>query len=214
MLVDLLDRLRCPVPHDDSWLVATALVTEHRHIIEGSLGCPVCKAEYPIRAGVVWFGGAEFPPADVPGEAVRPDEAMRLAALLSLSEMGLFVLAGAWGALADELAKLMAAQLLLVSPPAVAQRWSVVRGTADLMPFTAGSLRGIAIDRASGALAEAAARTLIWHGRLVAPAATPVPVQTVVVARDDRHWVAERVASPVTSTLVKPRRAAPRKGHQ
>jgi uncharacterized protein YbaR (Trm112 family) len=214
MLVDLLDRLRCPVPHDDSWLVATALVTRRRHIVEGSLGCPVCGAEYPIRDGAVWFGREEFPPADVPAEAVRTDEAMRLAALLSLSERGVFLLGGAWGALADELATLMPLQLLLASPPAVAEGWSVVRGTADSMPFTAGSLTGIAIDRASGPLAEAAARTLISRGRLVAPADTPVPAPIVVIARDERHWVGERPASPVVSALVNPRRAAPRTAHQ
>jgi hypothetical protein len=108
----------------------------------------------------------------------------------------------------------MPVQLLLVSPPAVSEGWSVVRGTADLMPFASGSLMGIAVDRASGPLAQAAARTLISHGRLVAPADTPVPAAIAVVARDDRHWVGERLASPVISALVNPRRAAPRKGHQ
>jgi uncharacterized protein YbaR (Trm112 family) len=214
MLVDLLDRLRCPVPHDDSWLVATALVTQHRHIVEGSLGCPVCRAEYPIRDGVVWFGGEEVPAAEITGEAVRPAEATRLAALLSLNELGVFVLGGAWGVLADELAKLMPARLMLVSPPGIATGWSVVRGTADSMPFAIGSSMGIAIDRASGRLAAAAARTLTARGRLVAPADTPVPAEIVVVADDDRHWVGERPTSAVASALVSPRRAAPRKDHQ
>ncbi|HVT40412.1 MAG TPA: Trm112 family protein [Gemmatimonadaceae bacterium] len=213
MLVDLLDRLRCPVLHDDSWLVATALVTRHRHIVEGSLGCPVCGAEYSIREGVVWFGGNELPPEDGPVDRTGPGEAMRLAALLALNERGVFLLGGAWGALAGELATLMPLQLLLVSPPAGAHG-SVVRGTGDSMPFASGSLAGIAIDRASGPLAEAAARTLISRGRLLAPADTPIPAPIVLVARDTRHWVGECSASPVVSTLVNPRRAAPRNAHQ
>ena len=52
MFIELVDALRCPVPHEDSWLVASAERTESRHIVTGTLGCPVCRAQFPIRRGV------------------------------------------------------------------------------------------------------------------------------------------------------------------
>ena len=53
MFVELVDLLRCPRPHEDTWLVAAAEAMSGRHIVRGTLGCPVCEAEYPIRDGVV-----------------------------------------------------------------------------------------------------------------------------------------------------------------
>ena len=40
MFVELVDLLRCPHAHEDSWLVAAADETADRHIVHGSLGCP------------------------------------------------------------------------------------------------------------------------------------------------------------------------------
>jgi hypothetical protein len=37
MFIELVDALRCPVPHEESWLVASADRMEARHIVDGTL---------------------------------------------------------------------------------------------------------------------------------------------------------------------------------
>ena len=196
MFVELIDSLRCPVPHEnaaESWLVAAAVETVDRHIVRGTLGCPVCHAEFDIRHGDVWFGAEE--PAT--GFAVpSDDDVTRLAALLGVDDRGgLYILDGAWGAMAAAVSGYSsAAHFILLSPPLGCEADGTVRGAGDLVPIAAGSLRGIALDRCSVALAESAARALGANGRLIAPAVTPVPPSITVLARDDQHWVGEQSA--------------------
>src|SRR4030081_3421247 len=98
MFIELVDALRCPTPHDESWLVGSADRMEARHIVEGTLGCPVCRAEFPIHDGVVDFrrGPARALPSNA---APDPEQTMRLAALLDLSDASGFpVLLGGRGA--------------------------------------------------------------------------------------------------------------------
>ena len=213
MLVDLLEHLRCPNQHADSWLVATALRTADRHILEGTLGCPVCGAEFAIRDGVASFG-PEDPPPSAEAQADIGGETFRLAALLAASDRGgLYVLGGAWGELAHALSDLLdesrRARLMLVSPPRGVVGWSTLRGAGDTLPLATGSASGVAIDRASVPFVQSAVLVLGSKGRLVAPAATPLPAGIMLLARDDRHWVGERESGAVDSPLVMPRRAAP-----
>ena len=39
-------------PHEASWLVVSFARRDGRFIVEGTLGCPVCHRQYPIRDGV------------------------------------------------------------------------------------------------------------------------------------------------------------------
>src|SRR4051812_37196810 len=116
MFIELVDALRCPVPHEESWLVAAATRMEARHIVDGTLGCPVCSAEYPIRNGVVDFrrgGGVVAAPV-----ASSAEQAMRMAALLDLADaQGFAVLLGEWGAHAHELASIVETPLVVIDPP-------------------------------------------------------------------------------------------------
>src|SRR5687768_8190638 len=119
MFIELLDTLRCVRAHEDSWLVGSFDELVDRHVIRGTLGCPVCGAEYPVRGGVADFragdaggerraaaqggDGSEPSSPDTPGSAGPPDEAgaMRLAALLGLAEPGgVVILMGQWAAFA------------------------------------------------------------------------------------------------------------------
>ena len=214
MDVDLLIHLRCPNPHDESGLVAAAARTAGRRILAGTLGCPVCDAEYPVRNGAVWFREDDpAPQADAFAGADPAEEATRLAALLAVDDRGgLYVLCGGWSALAGAIAEFERGELLLVAPTADHPAASTIRGTGDTLPLAAASVRGVAMDRPSAALAEAAARVLRARGRLVAPSGTPVPARITVLAGDARHWVGERDAAPAVSAPVTPRRAAPRRG--
>ena len=55
MHLELVELLRCPVPHAPGVLVASADVIANRYVSEGLLGCPECYAEYVIRGGVTRF---------------------------------------------------------------------------------------------------------------------------------------------------------------
>ena len=202
MFIELVDTLRCIEPHEDTWLVATFDRMEHRRVVEGALGCPTCRASYPIRDGVVWLGatpGDDVPP-DVSHAALdAEDEAMRLAALLDLREPGMrALLTGVHGALAHLLAGATQAELLVVDPPAsvtAGEGVSVVR-TGGRLPLAAASMRAIALDAATAGAMTSALAALRDGGRLVAPADVPVPSDVTELARDARQWVAERNARP------------------
>lgn len=57
MHIELVDSLRCPVPHDDTWLVASVTRFDGRDIVDGVLGCPSCRRQYAVRRGEVDFTG-------------------------------------------------------------------------------------------------------------------------------------------------------------
>jgi uncharacterized protein YbaR (Trm112 family) len=194
MFIELVDALRCPTPHEESWLVASADRMEARHIVEGTLGCPVCKAEFPIRNGVVDFrrGTSIVLPA---GSAPDQEQAMRLAAFLDLSDaQGFAVLLGEWGVHAPVLRTLVETPLVLVDPPEGVEGEpgvSVIRCDGEL-PLAAAASRGMAIDGGAAARVASAVRATRVKGRLVAPASLAVPAGVRELARDDSTWVGER----------------------
>lgn len=213
MFVELIDKLRCLRPHEESWLVASAVETVDRHIVEGTLGCPACGAEYPIHEAAVWFGGTEIHHAPVM-HGFGEDAEIRLAAQLGLDERGgLYVLEGAWALFATGVAaRFPSARFVCVSTMAVADAELVLRCTGDALPLAPACARGIALSRDAHALVAAAERVLAPHGRLVVPAGAPVPGSITVLARDSDQWVGERDASSNASAPVTPRRAGPRTG--
>jgi uncharacterized protein YbaR (Trm112 family) len=210
MFIELVDALRCPVPHEESWLVASADRMEARHIVDGTLGCPVCRAEYPIRRGVVDFRRSA-PRALPPPTPPDPEQATRLAAFLDLADVtGFAVLVGARGTHAPLVRAQVDTPLVLVDPPENVEGEpgiSVLRCDGEL-PLAAGAARGVAIDEVSAERAASAVRATRVAGRVVAPASTPLPDGVRELARDDTDWVGERepLASPVITLHV--RRAA------
>ncbi|MEO7962661.1 MAG: hypothetical protein ABIT38_01995 [Gemmatimonadaceae bacterium] len=207
MFIELVELLRCTVQHEDSWLVARIDRLKGRHIIAGSLGCPVCQSQYPIDDGVVDMARGhrqlQSSADDVFAAMTEPsdDDVARAAALLSLSEPGgTVVLSGAAGKLADALEQLTPVNLLLVSPtPDVSTdpARSVIQA-AGRLPVAAGVLKGVLADSISATpdFLEAAQRALITGGRLVAPASSTVPAGVEELARDAREWVAVKRATP------------------
>jgi uncharacterized protein YbaR (Trm112 family) len=218
VFVDLVDALRCPRPHAESWLVAAAYRTQGRVIVEGTLGCPECGAEYPIHGGVAHFGAADLGEPGVvstaTGDTVDPEaragEAMRLAALLHLDGPGgLVVLGGGWGAVADALLELVEARLVLVEPPGEpVPREPVAAVRGAWLPVAGAQARGVALDAATAEPERlaAAVRALRPRGRLVAPAGAALPEGVRELARDARHWVAERDAVPASGIVQLGRR--------
>jgi hypothetical protein len=227
MFIELVDSLRCLTPHEDGWLVVASSRMEDRHIVDGVLGCPICHAQYPIVNGVAYLGAETPDPGDahrddmLAAAAARPphadamDEALRLAALLGLTESGgTVMLAGGWSALAAPLRDVVDEQRLLLIDPVDAlsalHGFSVVR-TAGRVPLADASLRAAAVDERTSTptMLAATVRALQSRGRLVADASAPVPADVTELARDDRHWVAERAAvasRPVQLGVVRGRK--------
>lgn len=205
---DLLDALRCPGTHEEGWLVAMVLTAEGPELLEAELACPVCAAEYRITGGVALFAEA-LPMID--DEPYTSDMVLRLAAMLGVAESPLPVaLVGRYAAASEVLASFISAPQLLVNsgaPTAAAGVSHIV--VADRLPLGVETLAAIAVDEdyASPALLESAARALRLGGRLVGPAAAPIPAGMRELARDDIEWVAENTTR--ASGLIELRRRAP-----
>jgi uncharacterized protein YbaR (Trm112 family) len=213
VFVELVDALRCPRPHEATWLVLANHNADGRHVVEGVLGCPACGAEYPIVEGVPLFGsgpevGALRAPASGPtpassgGSGIDPDEVMRAAALLHLmGSGGIVLLTGAWRAFAAPLFDLLPAQYVLLDPrPAVPdprdEREGISIVAADgCIPFGAGALRAAAVEGAYARppLLARVLQSLKPRGRLVLPAGESMPSDVRELAADDRHRVGEVV---------------------
>lgn len=199
MFIELLDLLRCPRPHEESWLVLAATRTEDRDVLEGVLGCPVCHAEYPIIGGVAMFASHR---AMVPRSAPNEKEALRLAASLDLTTpRGYAVLVGEWGIQAPLVLAMTDVQLLLVNPPAGIVMGHGLSGlTVDdasaALPLAPGTARGLALDHtATPAQLASALAVVSGGGRVLAPATLPLPDGLSELARDDRHWIGERTTA-------------------
>jgi uncharacterized protein YbaR (Trm112 family) len=202
MHILLTDILRCPRCGPEFGLVLLADRVEDRRVAAGRLGCANCREMYPVVAGEVDLrvpGAAALPE----GGAAGPDEALRLAALLGLSEAwGSVLLAGAGADLADALATLVPGVEVVHAVGRLGSgegegRLSRLVGGAPL-PFAPGSLRGVALGREAAGLLEEGVRLLAPGGRLVvegapAGAAEGLAAGGLRVLLDQEGWlVAER----------------------
>jgi len=205
MFVPLVDSLRCPNQHDETWLVASIERAEERDIKQGMLGCPSCYAEYPIVDGVVRFDDAPRAPFIAADER----EATRLAAALDLIDQRMTaVLVGEWGAHAPLIRALSPVQLLLVNPPeGIVSGDGVSIVVTNAMPLATASMDAVAVDaHASDAIVARLSAALRGGRRMLGPIARPVPGFLKELVRDDDVWVAELEPGAVTSAPVLPTR--------
>jgi uncharacterized protein YbaR (Trm112 family) len=207
MFIELIDVLRCPKVHEESWLVLASRRIDGRDVMDGVLGCPVCSAEYPIVEGVVRFA------ADSGGKALTvpstEEEALRLAALLDLATpRGYAIITGALGNAAPYLRALTDVQLLLVNPPQEIEIGSGISGLRidsdwTALPLAQSSARAIALDDTTTPSQLAAALNVVRPaGRVLAPARLSLPDGASELARDDRQWLAERRAVVRESGII------------
>ncbi|MEN9591792.1 MAG: hypothetical protein RJA21_244 [Gemmatimonadota bacterium] len=208
---DLLDALRCPGTHEESWLVAMVLEASGSSLLVAELACPVCGAEFRIVNGIAHFAGSTpvAPPA-WPSELYSRDMALRLAALLGVAESQLPVaLVGRYTAASGALTSLVSAPQLLINGSVIPGPGVSCLVVADRLPLGVESLAAIAVDaaHATATFLDSATRALRLGGRLVAPADAPVPAGMRELARDTTEWVAETTTR--ASGLVELRRRAP-----
>jgi hypothetical protein len=186
--------------------VASIDVAVNRDIVTGTLGCPQCLAEYPIRDGIVYFAEVTRLPFRAPVEG----EAMRVAAALDLTEARMTaVLQGSWGAHAPIIQGVSPAQLLLVNPPeGIVSGDGISIVVADAAPVAVGSANGVAIDAsATDAMIASLRLALRGGGRMLGVAAMAVPSDFAELARDDDVWVARLEATPSSGPIPITRRA-------
>lgn len=199
MFIELVDVLRCPNPHAETWLVLAADEMDGRDIMSGTLGCPICHTEFRIVDGVARFdeGAAIRGNSQLPDE----DEAVRLAALLDLTDLrGYAILVGETGRHAPLLRAMTDVPLMVVDSPSPVGMGLGVSGlttpASGLLPLASGSARAVALDDSATPeqLADAV-RVLAQGGRLLAPLRLVVGVGLSELARDERHWLAERAST-------------------
>ena len=178
MHIELIDLLRCPRDHDETWMVAAFTKMEGRFVIEGKLGCPVCSSSYSISNGTadLRIDSASLQPS---GDAISKDgdEAMRLAALLNLTRPGaLAILEGDSSAHAHEVSELGQCRVIALNPRSpVNDSERVATVLADSrIPFASSSVYGITLSEVT-ALSNDVARVLQAGGRAVLPGDADLP---------------------------------------
>jgi hypothetical protein len=203
MFIELIDLLRCTRPHEDSWLVATFRELRERNVVEGLLSCPVCGARYPVVGGVAYFD-VELDDS-TQGASGAPEDGIRVAAFLNLTEPGVVLLQGTWGSAAETIAGMRSRVIALNSSPAPEGVASELR-CDDVLPLARESMDGIALDAAGGGLVEHAARCLKNGARLLAPVAVSAPAGLSELARDESYWIAVKEGGGVSAPVQIARR--------
>jgi uncharacterized protein YbaR (Trm112 family) len=192
MHIELIDLLRCPEQHEETWLVAAFNKLDGREIIEAKLGCPVCKSEYAIRNGIADFG-REITPHD------SSEDALATAAFLDLTSPGKTVLlAGAFGRVSQDVVEMTQARVISLNASSPTRNDRVLEiQTGSRIPLASNSLDGVALDRSHSTdffVAEAG-RLLRPGGRLLVSAEAASTSDFNELARDKNHIIAERTSA-------------------
>ena len=176
MFIELTEILRCPRDHAESYMVAAPMTMEGRLITRGVVGCPECRAEFPIVDGVAYFGAPGGPrgPATGASTASAPDyDASGLAAFLNLDGPGGYAaLVGRAARFGPEMAALIpGVHFVAVNPPAGVGPGAMlsVLESPHGIPFKSSSLRAVALgaDHAGEPWLGEASRVLLAGLRLV-----------------------------------------------
>jgi uncharacterized protein YbaR (Trm112 family) len=206
MHLELVELLRCPLPHASSVLVAASDKMFGRSIQWGVLGCPECGAEYPIRDGVTDFDAVPLLAAntETSSHVDASTAALRVAAQLAMSEgRSVYGLVGFAPGIVKALRELVPARLILINSPDVealgglgetlaSAPAGIVQAT-DLRPLVPAKFDGIAFAASPEAEVLVQAVTALKSGgRLVAPVAREIPGGMTELIRDEREWIAVR----------------------
>lgn len=172
----LTDRLVCPRCGPAFGLILRADRLEERRVLEGGLGCPNCRATYPVSGGV---GDLRPPPRSSPDAAdldlpgVDEERLEVVHALLGVVQgPGHLLLTGTAARFAPGLARRIPEVEAVTVHPA-ADAWEETAGVSRLrvgpvLPFSPRTFRGVLLERPGGRepLREAA-RLLGGEGRVV-----------------------------------------------
>lgn len=206
MFIELLDLLRCVNAHEDTWLVASFRSVTNRFVLEATLGCPTCSQKYEISAGVADFALGESVMSceqeRQKASHLREELATRAGAFLDATQPGAtIVLGGLWAYAAHDLAEMADVRVIALNAPGdvkESSRVGLVRAGARI-PLKPDSVHGVALDAwFPAAMAEAAWRVVKPGGRVVGAASFAPRPDSVLLARDESYWVAEKPAQLVS----------------
>lgn len=190
MHIELTDHLRCPVAHEQSFLVLLPERMEGRLVTAGTLGCPVCGWGAAWTDSIPDFGGG------TPGAGRPAFDAGGAVALLGLDGPGGWLaLAGRAGALAGELAALLpGVGLVAVNPAADVlpdATLSVLRTAA--WPLKHHALRGVIVGGDAAAMGPAALASVLPGLRAVGEGTSPpLGAGDELLAEADGVWVVRK----------------------
>src|SRR5438876_10763255 len=161
MHIELTELLRCPESHQADPLVLSTGEMAGRMGRTGLVGCPVCRKEYPIVKGFVYFTRGRGKAEGGKGSRFPPADAQTLQALLDLSGPGGYVvLLGSAARHAVGLAGLMGGiHFVGVNAPPEVEELPVLSLLAcdTMVPLRHAMARGVVVGPELGAwLAEAA----------------------------------------------------------
>ncbi|MDP9202107.1 MAG: hypothetical protein M3P26_09315 [Gemmatimonadota bacterium] len=208
MFIELIDLLRCINTHEDTWLVASFKTVSNRFVLEASLGCPSCSAQYAIHEGIADFSaGVALPSCEEERAAAtheREELATRAGAYLAATEPGAtIVLGGVWAYAAQELSETAEVRVLAVNAPdEVKESRNVgLLQVGSEIPVAPGSVLGVALDAWFPAtIVSSAVRAVRAGGRIVGPVLIPAPTELSVLAHDDMYWVAQKAQEVIKLT--------------
>jgi hypothetical protein len=206
MFIELIDLLRCIKPHEDTWLVASFRTVSHRFVLEASLGCPACSAQYPVNGGIADFAaGMTVPSCEAERAAAshsREELATRAGAFLAATEPGAtIVLGGVWTYAAQQLSEMAETRVLALNAADEVKESATVGlvRVGSEIPVAPGSVLGVALDAWFPAkIVDSAVKAVRPGGRIVGPTAIPAPAELTVIAHDDSYWVAVKAPEVIT----------------
>jgi uncharacterized protein YbaR (Trm112 family) len=148
LFIELTDVLRCPADHPEQYLVLLPDQVEHRVVVSGELGCPVCGETFRIKDGITRLGD----PPDISSSVPSLDAGAAYAFLGLTGPGGYVVLVGGVALLGVELAGLLdGVHLVALNAPAG------LPGGADVsvigagrIPLKTGSVRGVVLGAGYG----------------------------------------------------------------
>ncbi|MFQ5702607.1 MAG: hypothetical protein ACE5HT_01140 [Gemmatimonadales bacterium] len=152
MYIELAEFLVCPAGSDHHPCVVSSDDMKERSVVVGTVGCPTCKAEYPIVDGIVHFGRDPLLGSDSRSDDMTVEETLDSAVvhpLLAIGDSGGYVvLLGSAGRVVQDLAaQLPEVQLVAVNPPPDVHPFSslsVLRATATV-PLKSAMARGVVV---------------------------------------------------------------------
>jgi len=207
---ELTDLLTCPKCGPAHGLVLLVREVDDRRVLGGWLGCPNCREDYPVNAGVADLRLDAETDAEAPAHYQTDDLPVKIVALSGLAqERGYLLLderlahaAAAVAELAPQLEVIAVARL----PDQSTESHGVSRVLSDMrFPLAEYRLNGVAISPGGDVeLVAAAGRRLGSGARLVLFDATDEDLDEVrragltVVAAESGTAVAERKSLPIT----------------
>lgn len=195
MFLELAEYLRCPADHAEEPLIVATGAMKERAIVFGTIGCPVCHAEFVIVNRIARFDGpvrpAPPPPDDLPAaDAVQ--------ALLGLgSPGGYVVLLGSAARLAQGLAqRLDGVHFIGICAPedVKAEVYLSLLSCTTKIPLRSAMARGVVVgaERAEEEWLTEAIRVLLPGRRLVALREDVTAAELEPLAAGQGMWVGKR----------------------